>query len=137
MSKIVYSTSATIHYFLYVEKLDMREVRRLINEPLSFGFFNKKSKRKYIEMKDDFKSKTADRMNINNLIQDLEKIKTFCETHVKSEYSDIFIELTDRRLTNSEDLWETINCLTMKYSNASPFKKLSKTKNQARFILPN
>ncbi len=34
MSKIVYSTSATIFYLLHVEKLSMREIRRLIDEPL-------------------------------------------------------------------------------------------------------
>jgi len=34
MSKLIYSTSATILYLLHVEKLTMREIRRLINEPL-------------------------------------------------------------------------------------------------------
>lgn len=98
-----------------VESKEIEKIinKRLINEPLSFGFFNKKFKNEYIKMKDDFRSKTADRMNINDLIHDLEKIKTFCETHVKSKYSEIFIKLTDRRLTNSEDLWEVINCLTI------------------------
>lgn len=34
MSKLIYSTSATIYYLLHVEKLSMREIRRLLNEPL-------------------------------------------------------------------------------------------------------
>jgi arginine/ornithine N-succinyltransferase beta subunit len=34
MSKIIYSTSATILYLLHIEKISMREIRRVINEPL-------------------------------------------------------------------------------------------------------
>lgn len=34
MSKLIYSTSATIHYLIYVEKLSMREIRRVLDEPL-------------------------------------------------------------------------------------------------------
>jgi len=47
MSKIVYSTSATILYLRHVKRISMREIRRAINEPLRILNRLKNGKQKF------------------------------------------------------------------------------------------
>jgi len=73
-----------------------KEPKLIIIEEIRLGIFKQKLKQDYRNLIHKFNEATERRMEIGNLIEHLQEIKSFIESRLKGKYTDIFIEVDSR-----------------------------------------
>ena len=77
------------------KNLTINEDRHIIQENPKLNFFQGKLRKDFDYIRSEFQHSTRYGIKIDSLIDELQEIKEFIETHFKDKYTDIFVIVHD------------------------------------------